>query len=267
MKLHLASRFCALRPLRQAFRGQFCPLLLPGVQPYMTVAPLLSLDPRTFSFSQNRMASSSSVSPAELLRPKSTVAQVTSVTPLETGRFVNLKRLEYTNPLGKSLVWEMATRPTKPADSPVDAVVIVPVLHYPDGTKKLALVRQFRPPTGGVCIEFPAGLVDPNDSLEGCALRELREECGLHGTVRSVSGPCFSDPGLCDATCVVIHCDVDMELDANKNPVPQWMDNEVIEVVYVDVADLSKDVEQWRKEGYTIDAKVEAVIVGFALAI
>lgn len=41
--------------------------------------------------------------------------------------------------------------------------------------------RQFRPPAGRVVIEFPAGLVDPNETLEECALRELREETGYVG--------------------------------------------------------------------------------------
>lgn len=214
--------------------------------------------------SLKRMASKS---PKELLIPSSTLAKVTETIPLDQGRFVNLKKLNYTNPLGKDLVWEMATRPTKPIGSEIDAVIIVPLLHYPNGEKKLALVRQFRPPTNGVCIEFPAGLIDPNDSIESCAIRELKEECGLIGKVKRVGGTSFSDPGLCDATCSIVWCDVDMSLNDNLNPVPHWMDNEVIEVVYVSIKDLEQSIDSWRNEGYKIDAKVESVIVGINLSL
>lgn len=208
-----------------------------------------------------------SKSAKELLIPSQTLAKITETTPLDQGRFVNLKKLKYTNPLGKDLIWEMATRPTKPIGSDVDAVIIIPVLHYPSGEKKIVLVRQFRPPTNGVCVEFPAGLVDPNDSIESCAIRELKEECGLVGEVKRIGGTSFSDPGLCDATCSIVWCDVDMSLEANLDPTPQWMDNEVIEVVYVPIKDLEKNVATWRGEGYKIDSKVESVIVGLNLSL
>lgn len=50
-------------------------------------------------------------------------------------------------------------------------------------THEVLLEKQFRPPAGKVVIEFPAGLVDPSESLEECALRELKEETGYVGEV------------------------------------------------------------------------------------
>lgn len=55
-----------------------------------------------------------------------------------------------------------------------DAVCIVPVL--PDDS--LLLIREFRYPVNAQVIAFPAGLIEPGESLASCVDRELREETG-----------------------------------------------------------------------------------------
>jgi ADP-ribose pyrophosphatase len=55
-----------------------------------------------------------------------------------------------------------------------DCVVVLP--RTPDGA--LLLVRQYRPPLGDWVLEFPAGYVDPGETPERAARRELREETG-----------------------------------------------------------------------------------------
>jgi ADP-ribose pyrophosphatase len=58
------------------------------------------------------------------------------------------------------------------------AVLILPVL--PDG--RLVIVRQFRYPLGQVFVEFPAGKLDPGETMLATAQRELREEAGYTAT-------------------------------------------------------------------------------------
>jgi ADP-ribose pyrophosphatase len=43
----------------------------------------------------------------------------------------------------------------------------------------LVLVKQFRPAVETVTLELPAGLVDPGDTPENTAIRELKEETGF----------------------------------------------------------------------------------------
>ena len=53
-----------------------------------------------------------------------------------------------------------------------EAVIIVARMQ-PSG--QFIIIRQFRPPTNSYILEFPAGLVDPGETLETTAIRELFE--------------------------------------------------------------------------------------------
>lgn len=55
------------------------------------------------------------------------------------------------------------------------------------------------------CVEFPAGLVDADESPEEAAVRELKEETGYAGRVLSLSPTIVSDPGLTTANMQVSH--------------------------------------------------------------
>ena len=52
--------------------------------------------------------------------------------------------------------------------------MVVPLLD--DG--RLVMERQYRYPLGQVMLEFPAGKIDPGESVLHCAQRELAEETG-----------------------------------------------------------------------------------------
>lgn len=73
-------------------------------------------------------------------------------------------------------------RPTRPKGSAVDAIQILAILEKPSGPE-LLLEKQFRPPTGKVVIELPAGMVDQGETPEQAAVRELKEETGYVGEV------------------------------------------------------------------------------------
>lgn len=60
-----------------------------------------------------------------------------------------------------------------PAPQP-DAVCIVPLL--PNDT--VLLIREFRYPLNAWCLSFPAGLMEPGETIRQCAQRELMEEVG-----------------------------------------------------------------------------------------
>lgn len=82
------------------------------------------------------------------------------------GIFLNMKRDRVRMPDGSEAVREYLTHP--------GAVAIVALLD--DG--RIVLERQYRYPVARVCMEIPAGKLDPGEDPLICAQRELQEETG-----------------------------------------------------------------------------------------
>ncbi len=60
------------------------------------------------------------------------------------------------------------------------AAAVLPVLDAAsEADPELLLLRQYRYAAGGVIYEVPAGIVEPGESWEDCARRELEEEAGV----------------------------------------------------------------------------------------
>lgn len=86
------------------------------------------------------------------------------------GKFLHAFRDEVDLPDGTQSIREYVVHP--------GAVMVIPLLVDESGALKVVLERQFRYPIGKVMIEFPAGKLDPGESVAHCAQRELLEETG-----------------------------------------------------------------------------------------
>ena len=153
------------------------------------------------------------------------------------------------------------------------------------------LEKQFRPPVGKVCIEFPAGLIDEGETPEMAAVRELKEETGYVGEV-SISSPlmfhgivpflphiflvytsyctwltmAFPDPGFCATGLKMCHVRIDMSKPDNQNRTPQLEASEFIETFTLPLKDLWASCKNFQEEGYVIDATVGALAEGIEIA-
>jgi ADP-ribose pyrophosphatase len=70
----------------------------------------------------------------------------------------------------------------------------VSVIAFTD-QRELVLVRQYRPAVERFTLELPSGHVEPGESPEQSARRELAEECGLDAPQLERLGTLISDTG------------------------------------------------------------------------
>ncbi|MCL5292801.1 MAG: NUDIX hydrolase [Actinobacteria bacterium] len=64
--------------------------------------------------------------------------------------------------------------------------------------REVVLVRQYRQPTGEMVLEIPAGLIDPGETPEEAAARELQEETGFKAVNLFHLSDFYTTPGYSD---------------------------------------------------------------------
>ncbi|GGI95641.1 ADP-ribose pyrophosphatase [Alicyclobacillus cellulosilyticus] len=105
---------------------------------------------------------------------------------LFSGRVVRLERLTVELPDGSRSTREVVRHPG------AVAVLAEPRPGY------LLLVEQYRKGPEQALLEIPAGKLDPGESPERCALRELAEETGYQAAGVAKVCEFFSTPGFSD---------------------------------------------------------------------
>lgn len=79
------------------------------------------------------------------------------------------------------------------------ASAVVPMLDDPAGPDpRVLLIRQFRHAADGVIWEVPAGRLDPGETPEACARRELAEETGMRAGRLERLTTIYTTPGFTD---------------------------------------------------------------------
>jgi len=99
-----------------------------------------------------------------------------------------------------------------------------------DSEGRLLMVRQYRHPTGRVLLELPAGTIDPDETPEACAARELQEETGYLPRRIEKLGGFYSAPGFCSEYLHIFLCSdlVESRLQGDEvaiHPVPLPLDD------------------------------------------
>ncbi len=135
-----------------------------------------------------------------------------------SGKILNVDRERITNPGGPVLDLEIIRHP--------GAAAVVPVLSptdAPDPT--ILLIKQYRYAAGGEIWEIPAGVLEPGESPEECAHRELQEETGGTTSNLQLLTTILTTPGFTDER---IHLFVATDIELGR---PSHQPDESIEIV------------------------------------
>lgn len=113
-----------------------------------------------------------------------------------------------------------------------DAVMIVP--RFTNGD--YVLIKQFRPAINDYIFEFPAGLIDKDESIEESVKRELFEETGLNIiSQKTLVKSSYTSAGMSDESIAIQEVIVDGAMNTDNKE-----ENEEIEVVVLKSQDIDK---------------------------
>ena len=157
------------------------------------------------------------------------------------GRAIHIRADSVVKPNGKKTTREVVEH--------VDCVVVLPI----DSNGNILLVRQYRHAVERELLELPAGSIDPGETPEQAAVRELREETGLKPGKLERLGGFYAAPGYCTEYLHFFRAS-----QFEKSPLTAE-DTDEIEVVPVSPADVPGLVAS----GRICDAKT---IAGFRIA-
>ena len=110
------------------------------------------------------------------------------------------------------------------------ACAILPVTEK----KEILFVRQYRYAAEETLLEIPAGKIDPGETPDVCATRELTEETGFRAERLRKLGAVFTTPGFCNEKIHLYladrlvpahqHLDTDEFLDVVKIPLDEALE-------------------------------------------
>ena len=127
-----------------------------------------------------------------------------SIKKVHEGAFVHRYDISYETKDGRKKIYEMISRnpriKTLEDLQKKEANSVVLILHDESG-EKLLLNREFRLSMGDWIYSFPAGLIEPGETPEETARRELKEETGLDlVNIKEILPLCYSAVGFSNET-------------------------------------------------------------------
>jgi len=162
------------------------------------------------------------------------------------GKFMSAVEITYRDARGVLRTWEALER------LGIGGIVVM-IAVTPSGN--VILEKQFRPPVGREVLELPAGLVEPDESMEVAAKRELIEETGWSaGKLEFLAEGPISTGASTEALRAYLCTDLDY---VGKNG---GDDNEIIEVIEVPIQHAQEYLRTAQSKGTLIDLKVFGLV-------
>jgi 8-oxo-dGTP pyrophosphatase MutT (NUDIX family) len=121
----------------------------------------------------------------------------------------------------------------------------------------LVLIEQFRIPFETEIFEFPAGLIDPGETPERTARRELAEETGYTGEVIHVGPEVSTTAGL---STEIVHM-VYMRVGEEPTVTPRLEGSERIRVLTIRPAEFGSFLAECERDRRILDAKLYIYLI------
>ncbi len=107
------------------------------------------------------------------------------------GRLLRVDVETVRSPAGATIELELVRHP--------GAAAVVPIVSELDSADPhVLLIRQYRHAADGFIWEIPAGVLEPGETPEECARRELREETGATAREMKLLTSVYTTPGFTD---------------------------------------------------------------------
>jgi ADP-ribose pyrophosphatase len=162
------------------------------------------------------------------------------------GKFMSAVEITYRDARGVVRTWEALER------LGIGGIVVM-VAVTPAGN--VILEKQFRPPMGREVFELPAGLVEPGESMEVAARRELIEETGWSaGKIEFLTEGPLSTGASTEALRAYLCTDLE-RVEKNGGD-----DNEIIEVIEVPIRQVQEFLRGAQTNGTLVDLKVFGLV-------
>jgi 8-oxo-dGTP pyrophosphatase MutT (NUDIX family) len=162
------------------------------------------------------------------------------------GRFMSAVEITYRDAKGVVRSWEAVERVG------IGGIVVM-VAVTPEN--RVLLEKQFRPPVGREVIELPAGLVEPDESMEVAAKRELIEETGwAAGKLQFLAQGPISTGASTEILRAYLCTDLTHVGKSGGD------DSEIIEVMDVPIGEAGEYLQKAQANGILADLKVYGLI-------
>ncbi len=185
--------------------------------------------------------------------------EIKSADKLTNLKWLNMFDVDYVDQDGRHRSWQIASRSKAPKcitgqfNMP-DAVVIVP---FHTAENKVVIIKEYRVPLADYEYGFPAGLIDPGETIKQTARRELQEETGLIVTrFLKISAPVYSSAGMTDESVAMVYVEC--------NGQPSTAGNTSSELIEVQLVSRTQASRMCENPTLKFDVKAWLVLVRFS---
>jgi ADP-ribose pyrophosphatase len=167
---------------------------------------------------------------------------------LYQGQWLLLKEDLFINASNEKITWESVERI---GNTPSFGIIakLIPSNRY-------ILIKQFRQPINNYVLGLPAGILGldtaSEEDINNCILKELREETGYTGIIKSQSPKLKLNPAIINHDFIIVEVEVNECAPENQNVQQQLEPAEEIEIILVKKEEVKNLLLEQNKKGVAI---------------